>query len=138
MALVSESSHGTRPTVCLSVLKSGLHFRYNVCILAYGQTGSGKSFTTLGPRSREEPAPLSESFGDSDIIPRAAGGLFRYRAGSEDEQRYNRHGAEGDSVWETTSHLQQDTFRTAKRSLLGVITTNARNAYDTFMSKFYQ
>lgn len=47
-------------------------------------------------------------------------------------------GAEGDSVGETTSHLQQDTFRTAERSLLGVITTNARNAYDTCMSKFYQ
>lgn len=47
-------------------------------------------------------------------------------------------GAEGDSVWETTSHLQQDTFRTAERSLLGITTTNARNAYDTFMSKFYR
>ncbi|TKC50929.1 hypothetical protein EI555_001377 [Monodon monoceros] len=50
---------------------------YNVCILAYGRTGSGKSFTTLGPRSREEPAPLSESFGDSGIVPRATGGPFR-------------------------------------------------------------
>lgn len=95
VALVSESSHGTRPTVCLSVLKSGLRFRYKVCILAYGRTGSGKSFTTLGPRSREEPAPPSESFGDSGIIPRTTGGLFRYRAGSEDEQRYHRRGCRG-------------------------------------------
>ena len=63
----------------LSVLKSGLRFRYNVCIMAYGQTGSGKSFTALGPHSKGEPAPQPEALGDSGVIPRAAGELFRYR-----------------------------------------------------------
>ena len=69
-----------RPSACPSALKSGLHFRYNVCIMAYGQTGSGKSFTMLGPHCQEEPALPSEARGDTGIIPRAAAELFRYRA----------------------------------------------------------
>ena len=85
--LVSESGHSARPSACLSALKPGLRFRYNVCIMAYGQTGSGKSFTMLGPHCQEEPAPPSEPHGDAGIIPRAAGELFRYRACREDQAR---------------------------------------------------
>ncbi|KAM9060657.1 kinesin-like protein KIF25 [Megaptera novaeangliae] len=58
---------------------------YNVCIMAYGQTGSGKSFTALGPHSKGEPAPQPEALGDSGVIPRAAGELFRLI--SEDPSR---------------------------------------------------
>ncbi|KAB0405931.1 hypothetical protein E2I00_012937, partial [Balaenoptera physalus] len=58
---------------------------YNVCVMAYGQTGSGKSFTSLGPHSKGEPAPQSEALGDSGVIPRAAGELFRLI--SEDPSR---------------------------------------------------
>ncbi|KAJ8791517.1 hypothetical protein J1605_020613 [Eschrichtius robustus] len=47
--------------------------------MAYGQTGSGKSFTALGPHSKGEPVPQPEALGDSGVIPRAAGELFRYR-----------------------------------------------------------
>lgn len=83
--LCSESGHGARPSACLSALKSGLLFRYNVCIMAYGQTGSGKSFTMLGPHCQEEPALPSEPRGDTGIIPRAAAELFRYWAGGEDQ-----------------------------------------------------
>ncbi|KAM7240758.1 hypothetical protein CapIbe_008664 [Capra ibex] len=83
--LCSESGHGARPSACLSALKSGLLFRYNVCIMAYGQTGSGKSFTMLGPHCQEEPALPSEPRGDAGIIPRAAAELFRLI--SEDASR---------------------------------------------------
>lgn len=83
-----------RPSACPSALKSGLHFRYNVCIMAYGQTGSGKSFTMLGPHCQEEPALPSEPRGDTGIIPRAAAELFRYRAGGEDQGGCGRHGPE--------------------------------------------
>ncbi|KAB0361767.1 hypothetical protein FD754_005923, partial [Muntiacus muntjak] len=79
------SGNGARPSACLSALKSGLRFRYNVCIMAYGQTGSGKSFTMLGPHCQEEPAPPLEPHGDAGIIPRAAGELFRLI--SEDASR---------------------------------------------------
>lgn len=90
----SQSGRGARPSACPSALKSGLHFRYNVCIMAYGQTGSGKSFTMLGPHCQEEPALPSEPRGDTGIIPRAAAELFRYRAGGEGQGGCGRHGPE--------------------------------------------
>lgn len=83
----SDSVVGLGPLcVCLSVcLKSGLGFRYHVCIMAYGQTGSGKSFTMLGPHAQDAPASRDEL----GILPRAAHELFRY-LGRRGEQRCRR------------------------------------------------